>query len=386
MERIFYSSGNSLYMIEDGKTTELPSRRLEKYSQVLREIRQRREWKTSGTGAKFTGNYESYDDDNDIYATDAEISGIAAFGDGFIYSVNIDGVGGIYIKSTDPSDKDEGHVISSNNMSIHTLSVRDDMCAACTGGVGMERHISLFALPSGKHTELTEGDTREEYPFYSLCSDKIYFTASGFARRQNGSIAASSPRSIAFYSPSSGLMESVVEDDEIDYILPKDDEQGNLYYIKRPYSLKPPAKSILIDIILFPYRLVKAIIGFLNVFSMFFGGEPLNSGGKRNASKAKQKSEKELFINGNLVNAEQTLKENSKLGEKSPGIIPRNWELTRRGVDGKETCIRGGVMDYIVCKNGDIIYSNGKGIIKIKSDGSEEFIAKAKLASNLVCG
>lgn len=385
MERIFYSSENSLYMIEDGKVTELPSGRLEKYRQVLREIRQRKEWKTSGTGAQFTGSYETYGDD-DAYAANAQISGIAVFGGGLIYSVNLDGVGGIYTKSTDPSDKHEGHVISSNTMSVHSLSVRGDMCAACTGGSGMERHISLFTLPGGRQTELTEGDTREEYPFYSLCSDKIYFTVSGFARRQNGSIAASSPRSVASYGVSSGTMEILIEDEDTDYILPKDDADGNLYYIKRPYSSKPSSKSILLDIVLFPYRIIKAIGGFLNVFSMFFGGEPLNSSGKRSASKMKQKSEKELFINGNLVNAEQTLKENSRSGEKHPGIIPRSWQLVCRDTDGKESVIRSGVMDYTLCTDGSIVCSNGKSVILIKTDGSEELLAKAKLAVNLVSG
>lgn len=372
-------------MFEDGKAVPLTSQRLEKYRQVLRDIRQRKEWKTTGTGARFTGTYTEHDDEA-VYISSAEISGIAPYNGGILYAVNIDGVGGIYSKAPDVSAVDEGHIVSSNAMSVYSLSVRDDVCAACTGSSGAERHISLFTLPSGRQTELTEGDTKEEYPFYSAVSDKLYFTVAGFARRQDGSIAALSPRSVVAYSFSGGTMETLLEDENTDYFLPKDDAQGNLFYIRRPYKDKPSSKSILLDILMFPYRLVKAIGGFLNVFSMFFGGEPLNSNGTRNSAKAKQKSEKELFINGNIINAEQTLKENSRKGDKHPGIIPASWQLVRRDTQGKEVCLKSGVMDYVVCPNGDIVCSNGKALIRIKPDGSEELLVKVKLAQNLICG
>jgi hypothetical protein len=41
-------------------------------------------------------------------------------------------------------------------------------------------------------------------------------------------------------------------------------------------------------------------------------------------------------------------------------------------------------MDYMVCENGDIVYSNGDAIIRLSEDGSEQLIEKCSLAAQLV--
>jgi len=173
-----------------------------------------------------------------------------------------------------------------------------------------------------------------------------------------------------------------VTSEHYDYIRAKEDIQGNIYYIKRPYHEKVSNTDILKDIVFFPFRIIKAIAGMLNFFSMMFGGEPLNS--RRNmATKTKQKSEKDIFVEGNMVNADKILKENNSKGEKYPGIIPRSWELIKIE-NNKEVVIKKGVLDYMICEDNSIIYSNGSHVLKINKDGKESLVAKTKLACNFI--
>ena len=118
----------------------------------------------------------------------------------------------------------------------------------------------------------------------------------------------------------------------------------------------------------------------LNAFSIFFGGESLRSGKQQNGDvKMKQKSDKELYFEDRLIEAEKNQKENAAAGDKNPGIIPRSRVLVKVSPDGSETVIKKGVLDYKVLSDSSIICSNGSQLIHIVN-GNENVIAKAKLA------
>jgi hypothetical protein len=194
------------------------------------------------------------------------------------------------------------------------------------------------------------------------------------------------------YDVAAGEMEELFADDKFDFIRVKEDRDGNLYCIKRPYN--PRVRSnIIVDVILFPWRMIKAIFGFFNFIAVVFGGEGLRSNqdpaNRRDGTKAKQKSERELYIDGNVVNAEQMYKRNKQRGEKFPGMIPHSWELTKITPDNKQICLKKGVLDYTLCENGDILYSNGHAIVRMfGNDGNdnntkEELVEKCRLANNI---
>ena len=98
----------------------------------------------------------------------------------------------------------------------------------------------------------------------------------------------------------------------------------------------------------------------------------------------KQKSEEEIFIEGNLINAQKTLTENQKSGEKFPGIAPKSWELMKMTRDGKISSIKKGVLAYRLSKDDEIFYSNGKHLIKISPQKSEELICEANLITKII--
>ena len=52
---IIYTSENKIYSFENSNKTEIPCGRVIKYKETLDSIRRRSEWKTTGSGAMFTG-------------------------------------------------------------------------------------------------------------------------------------------------------------------------------------------------------------------------------------------------------------------------------------------------------------------------------------------
>lgn len=135
-----------------------------------------------------------------------------------------------------------------------------------------------------------------------------------------------------------------------------DDADGNIYYIRRKYVPTKQKSNLAMDILMFPVRIIKAIGGFLSVFSMAFGGEPLRTGGK-NPAKSKTADEREAFIEGNLIKAEKQLS-----GDADDGIIPSDWELVKRDKNGNITVLKKRIMDYKLLSDGNILYSNGSRI------------------------
>ena len=118
---------------------------------------------------------------------------------------------------------------------------------------------------------------------------------------------------------------------------------------------------------------------------MLFGGESLRSGEGANAAKTKQKSQRDMFIDGNMVNVEKAQKENQSRGEKYPGIIPKSWQLIKISSSGEETVIKSGVLDFSVTDSGSFIISNGNHITELlPSSGEEIHICKAKMAQSIV--
>ena len=123
-----------------------------------------------------------------------------------------------------------------------------------------------------------------------------------------------------------------------------------------------------------PFRLVGALFGFLNVFTAKYSGKTLSK-----SAGTKARNEEKMFIDGNLINAEEELRANRSRGEQNPGIIPHSWELRCRRADGEDVLIRRGAAAYRVDEaSGEILFSNGSAVIRITPDGKEEKILTAE--------
>lgn len=169
-------------------------------------------------------------------------------------------------------------------------------------------------------------------------------------------------------------METVVSDEKNSYIKPVEDEEGNLYCIRKPGKEKTGGNPV-VEILLIPVRIVQAIAGFISAFVMCFTGKNLVSGGSGRAvdsgggaAKNGRPNAGKAFINNNLLNVDKELKKNKK--QEDYGFIPSSWKLVRIGPDRKEAAeIASGVADFcLVRENGEktIVYTNGRHIFSIR--------------------
>lgn len=370
--KIIYISDNKIYKCTDGIITELSSERAQHYKSTVSEIRRNKEWKHSGTGAQFIGTAAPSGNES-IFVS---INGIADDGTGLVYSIQLGEMGGIYRKNPDKPEAAEEHIFTGMNRDIGSISIKNGKIAACSNG-----HLSIFDM-KGNFEDITDGDSIESQPCWSADDDRIFCSTAGIARNQYGAPAAYSPRSIMAVDLNAGSMEELFADEKYDFLRPSNDSSGNFYYIRQPYKVAEEKNPLWKDVLLFPVRIIKALLGFLNAFSVLFGGESLRSGRKQGDVKTKEKSDRELFFEGRLLEAEKNEKENTAKGEKNPGIFPLSRVLVRIAPDGTETVLKRGVMDYAVLPDGSIICSNGRSLLHI-TDSGEELIAKAKMAQNI---
>ncbi len=372
--KIYCISEGELHLVENGKSKVITCERIKNYLETIEKMRRRDEWKTTGKGATFMGvKPKEYGDEDRFFSP--LLRSVGSCDGKLIYSTYIDNMAGMYLKDSESGD--ETYIFTNRDFDITNVHCDNGKCVITVGNGEYERHIAIADINSGGVNQVTEGFTSETHPFISRQdSSKIYYTAMGYARNQYGTVMEKSPCSICCYDEATGELSDILADDEYDYLKPCDDTDGNLYYIKRKYEPTRRKSNIMLDIAMFPVRIIKAIGGFLSVFSMAFGGEPLRTRGN-NPAKSRSADERELFVEGNLIKAREKAEENSE-----EGIIPNGWELIRN-TNGKETVIKKGVMDYEFTENGEIVYSDGAFVRILKKDGSDEKLCKLKLANNI---
>ena len=380
--KILYTTGDKLWLAENGNARELPCMRLQQYKDTIQSIHDSKLWKTTGTGAQFTGAAE----DPEMEEISAQFCGIAAHGTEFLYTLQLDASGGMYRREVTEEAVYDGHIVSGNDVRLGAIAAHEDDVAACIRYPDGRSHIGLYHLPQSRCNEITEGDSAENAPSWSPDGQKLYFSTCGIARR--GGDYVYGPAGVAVYTVQGRRMDMLLEDEQYDYLCPKISSNGDMYVIRQPYTQEGAAPvsigQVLLDVLLFPVRIVMAIGGWLNLFSMLYGGQSLRSDGpQRRNEKSKYRSPKTMFFEGNLIKAQKNLKENSRSGEEFPGILPRSRVLLCRKADGSEEILAKAVLDYCLTDAG-IVYSNGAHVLLRKPDGSTERLVKADLASKLV--
>lgn len=389
--KFYYIAEGKLYEYNEGKEREISSVVLNSYLEKVKDSAKRNEWKHNGKGAAFTETYDpSVNPESAVNAVFSRVSAVGEHNGDILYSLEIDRTNGIYRKYKD-NPSSEGIVLCSFENKYYDFDVKGDKLAVSVHFAG-ESNIGVYDINTKNLTTYTEGHTIDRSPVFSKQNESIiYFTSTGLPNDDpetpkseapksygqivseiydNTAVTLRGPTSICSLDTEKGVLTEILSDSEYDYTSPYTSSDGSLYYIKKPYTLgvAPNPLGMLGDIILFPFRILRALFSFLNVFSATYSGKTLTKG-----KNTKYKDEKKTFIDGNLINAEKELQENARKGEKNPGIIPRSWELRKLDKYGTDTLIKKGVAAYKVMKeSGEIIYSNGSSIVALYPDGKEE--------------
>ncbi|MFW1946389.1 hypothetical protein ACG907_00560 [Acinetobacter bereziniae] len=387
MSSLFYLSNQNLYLLDGNKSITVPCQAIDQYKKNLVEIQQRKEWKTKGTGAQFTGNFSQDDqvDLNHIFPTDVVLTSDHKM----IYTACLQEGTSINVKSLNDLQETEGLILRKNDFVVQDMAYDEakKRLALSVNSNGYERHICILPLDANRTQYLTEGDCQDSNPcFDPQDTMQLYYDSCGLAYGEHR--IAYSPKEIYHLDMGTGELQTIASDPKFDFFKPKMDSLGNLYFIKRPYSRDgshhSPVTTIK-DIIFAPFKIIRAIVGWLDFFTQRYTGESLKTTSGNNPAKSQQKSEEELFVEGNLIKAQQNLERNQKSGEKYPGMIPKSWELVKMSPTGEMTTLKRGVMSFAL-KDDTIFYSNGKYLIELDADQNEHLRIEAKLISKIICG
>ncbi len=387
MKKIFYIKDGMLHVVDGGKGVPVPDGVYEGYKRRMTDAATRNEWKTQGSGAKFMG---TFDPASDFAAREASIRprvyGVRAYKDKLLFSEAIGDTAAIYRKLS-VEDRGEVVALSDTSLSLTSFDISGDRAVLAAEGPGYS-HIALAELGERSSVrEITEGECFDANPTFDACDpnviyyesagvyiegekkeeDEIFMTPSRLMEMMSGSFELG-PSSIVRLDMNEGSLDYLLEGGKFSFVKPQSDSSGKwLYYIEKPYEdRKNGSGGCLLDLILLPVRILSALFGFFNFFSMKYSGSALSN----NGTKSKQRNQKEIVLDGNLINAEKAMKENAK--DENPGVVPKSYKLCRMNAKGEKETVRGGVIAYTIADNGDVYCSNGKHILKITKDGREE--------------
>ncbi len=377
-EKIVFATKNKLGCCTGNSLTFANCHYLEKYKKNRETIEKKNAWKTEGAGAAFRGMHGQPRYDLDQIDSRASVNGISFVKDGakIVYSLSVDNYSGIFFKNPQDDGENEGHIIHDNKTQFLNLDYNqetDEMIVSVQESY-RERHLALFEPKSSRFRKVTEGECYDENPVWGKAHPRsIYYDSAGIGKDGSGQFFGVGEKVVNMLDLDSGTIRELVSLPGHDCFLPRVDREDTVYFIKRPHQ-KAGGKGLTFkDFLLIPYRLAKAIYYWVEFFTIRYTGESLTSAGA-NPAQAKKNDPRQIFINGNIVNAEQALRENRSKGGKFPGIAPRSWELMKRGKDGSIMCLKKGVIDFDITSGNEIIYSNGKYLIRIDTEGDEQVI------------
>ena len=373
-EMILFSNGERMGMIREGEVSPLPSQRYQRYREAMQEIRRQHQWKNSGTGALFMGNLSGLAEDQEPAV---RIGGMALLDGLLYYTAFFGGVGGLYTKDPLNPDAPEGVIVHRQGMNTAGLCW-NGASFATTLLEGRERHLGFFTLPRGELTVVTQGETEESGPSWSRDCQQVWFSSAGWGREAPGGEPVLGPRAICRLDANTMELTEVYAQPGRDCISPQEGEDGSLWFLRRPRREEQEGNP-LADIAAAPGKVVRAMGGWLDLFTRRYAGESLRSGG----GKAKQKPERDLIIEGNLINAQRALEEIQSQGEAYPGILPRSWELVRLAPGGENPeVVQKGVLAYALAPGG-YVFSNGRHILRATGTGKPELLAEEGMVTML---
>jgi hypothetical protein len=376
-----------MYAYAEGREVYHPSEAVEKYRRNIMDIYKRKEWKSSGQGALFMGGLHP-PGEAAAEEINAQVEALYLLDEeNLLYGANMENSCGIYVKDPREPQAPDRFILRRTDTRLFYLDYEpgDKLLALSVSDGPLERHLALCHSDKGDFQQLTEGESLDIMPAFSRRDPQtLYFSSAGIYFDPRRHTAVISSYAINRLDLRSGAISEVAAEAAYDLLRPREAADGALYCLRRPKQAKTGGGFSPLDIVLVPFRLLKAIFSWLNFFSRRYTGESLTTrSGGVNPAQYQQKTAEEIFIEGNLINAARTLKENTQQGDKFPGIAPKSWELVRFKEGGGWETVKKGLLDYSFGATGDIVYSNGKFIIRLPQEGGEEKLCPAHLATGL---
>jgi hypothetical protein len=239
-------------------------------------------------------------------------------------------------------------------------------------------HIATMAAEGRGFKEITEGDAVDEAPSWVPGGkNAILFQSAGIGRNDRGQFTGLGPYAIHKIDLDGSNMQTILEEENSDVILPRQTKDGSLYFVRRPYlPFGNPASigHMILDVVLFPFRLARAIVHFLNMFSLMFTKKPLMTAG---GPEREGPDRRILMLYGSLIDVKKI--QQAARNDKSPALVPATWVLACRKPDGSESILAKNVLAYDLCPDGSFVYSTGSKIFHVSPSGESTEIGKGHM-------
>ncbi|MES2046805.1 MAG: hypothetical protein V4447_00275 [Pseudomonadota bacterium] len=375
----FISEGKLFYKTAHSEVRQIHSPYIQEMSDKLEKSKERNAWKQNTSfGISANGGMRQFDADGaHILATSVQFDQKNTV----LYFLQDTGMGGLF--THDLESGLERRILHKQNLSLSDLNLDvatgKILCSSNTkGGIA---NLAMIDRDGNHFQELTGGDTLDSAPSWIPGAEKqILYQSAGIARAPNGCAIAQGASSIQMLDMESGKVTPVMDDPQYDFIHPRVCQQGNLHFIRRPYEVpKYEASNFLIDTLLFPFRLLRAVFHFLNFFSMMYSRKPLTSA----SGPAMQTDLKEIILKGKRIDAEKALRTENKVNG-IPSLVPKSWQLIRRNKQGTEMVLASNVVSYDITHEGHIIYSNGRAVFLLGVGEASTLILKSDLVADVI--
>ncbi|MDB6166142.1 MAG: hypothetical protein JWQ83_1282 [Lacunisphaera sp.] len=219
--------------------------------------------------------------------------------------------------------------------------------------------LELIDESTRRRDVITAGDGHDSNPCHDANARGIvYFQSSGVGRDEHGNIVALGPAAIHRLDQASGEMQTVLEGDDWDFLQPRTDSAGALYFIRRPYGERDdvPLGQKVKAFFLMPVHLAGAVFGFLDAFSRMFGKQSLRPAGKGPGIPITQS--RYATFHDTTVQLGKVLNRKGRIDDDLQ-LVPKSWELVKRGKSGDETVLANHVVAFDVGPAGEVVYTDG---------------------------
>lgn len=339
------------------------------------QIRARSAWKTNSATGKMMAGVLGPGPGAQVQPY--RITGLASAGTGgdWIYALNTGSVGGIFTHHG--GDRSETRWFHHLNVEFSDLALHPSEPWVAFSQISDQGAAHLgITDPTGLQLQtVTEGDSRDEAPSWVPGVGKtLVFQSAGIGRTADGAVGGLSPYHLQRLDLQSGELQTVLDDPNHDLLLPRIDIAGNLWYVRRPYRKVEPARwgQLALDVLLFPLRLLWALVSFLNVFSQLFSGKPLITAGPIRKEGPEPTG---LQLYGLWIDAQKAEKEASR--GRPAALVPSTWKLIRRSPEGREEIWAESVISYDLTSTNEPIHTDGSAIYHTPRPGASTELARA---------
>ena len=374
----FISAGKLFCKSGNGAVTQLFSPYIQEIEDRLARSKERNAWKENTSfQVSASGQMKQFAHDG---AGIAVTSALFHKERSVLYFLKDQGIGGLF--SYDLDSGVETRILHKQYLDLADLNLDAagaKMLCASAGKDGAS-NIATLDIEGNHFRELTGGDTVDSAPAWIPGDDSaVLYQSAGLARNPAGYVIAQGNISIQKLNMRSGSIEAVLESPQHDFLHPRVSADGHLHFIRRPYETPSYSSgNLLLDTLLFPFRLLRAVFHYLNFFSLMYSRKPLTGA----AGPAVQADIKDIILKGRRIDAEKALREETAING-IVSLVPRTWELVSRNRQGVERVLATNVASYDLMSDGSIVYSNGRAVFMLGAGTQSTLVLKDDLVGDV---